>query len=113
MLYLRFVDLFKYETNEVCFYESIGQWIKLVMSRAPKAVILIVPTHLDLVEDPRVVHEKCEHIKQRSDHFLEELTEQLREQDITVEVKISNHLGFDEEVNDCLYHKKICSLFVG
>jgi len=39
----------------------IGDWIDLVLARVPKAVILIVPTFIDLCSTEEI-KEKCDHI---------------------------------------------------
>lgn len=59
LLFAVVVNLNTYAASN--YEQQVGEWIDLVLARVPKAVILIVPTHIDLC-DVAEIKEKCDDI---------------------------------------------------
>lgn len=62
-MFLLAVDLCSYKfDNPDCFQTTVGDWIKLLAARIPRARILIVPTHLDSCSCQEDIDLKCKNI---------------------------------------------------
>ena len=89
--------------SQECYRKTIGDWVDLVLARVPGAVILVVPTHLDLlIKREQEVISKCEHIidcihKDEKDRIcainaeIGKLEERLEESEFTQEVQQELH----------------------
>lgn len=69
------VNLSAYESGDRQFNDKIGYWIDLIFAKVPNATVLIIPTHLDLIENEDVVAEKCKDIVERADIHLKQRSE--------------------------------------
>lgn len=72
MLFTVIVDLSKYKRSKKYFEDKIGYWMNLIVAKVPNAVIMIVPTHLDLVTDHYVVIQSCKHMIQCAHEHIKE-----------------------------------------
>lgn len=54
------------------YEDQVGEWIDLVLARVPNAVILLVPTHIDLCEFTEI-KEKCDNILEKTTTRMEQI----------------------------------------
>lgn len=65
-LFVLVLDLSQYSMSDYDYRVMVGDWINLVISHIPNAVIIIVPTHIDVCQDKgEDVDQKCEDVLKR------------------------------------------------
>lgn len=82
MLFAVVVNLKEYASTDESYNCRIGDWIDLILASVPNAVIMVVPTFMDLCNTMEI-KTKCKHILKMLEETKSKIIESRRREDLS------------------------------